>query len=120
METNEDERLVKCQHLCQEISGCEYFSFHSPTAMCSLKSEKSREHPQQSYISGKKYCGIYILLETGFETDNTINRIKRLIVSQYFNFLCLHRYHLSKQRRMLYRRSSMWIAGGDLSSRCSL
>ena len=72
METNEDERLVKCQHLCQEISGCEYFSFHSPTAMCSLKSEKSREHPQQSYISGKKYCGIYILLETGFETDNTI------------------------------------------------
>ena len=65
-ETKEDERLVECQHLCQEISGCGFFSFHTPTAMCSLKSGKSREHPQQSYISGKKYCGIFILLHTDF------------------------------------------------------
>ena len=56
-ELNKDEQLAECHELCQNTSGCDYFSFQSTTSLCSLKNAKSREHPQQSYISGNKYCG---------------------------------------------------------------
>ena len=56
-ELSKDAQLAECHELCQNTSGCDYFSFQSTTSLCSLKSAKSREHPQQSYISGNKYCG---------------------------------------------------------------
>ena len=68
MEINEDERLVGCQRLCQERSGCDYFSFHSTTSFCYLKSAKSSEVPEQTYVSGNKYCGIFQIIYVDFNS----------------------------------------------------